>query len=84
DDEEVEVEKEVKIKVAKPKVVTTAATTTTIAVIRPKARGVVVQELSEFRTTTSSSQTSQLPQTKDKGKAKMIELEKPLKKKEAF
>ncbi|GJY02949.1 hypothetical protein Tco_0361101, partial [Tanacetum coccineum] len=34
------------------------------------------------RTTTSSSQTSQLPQAKDKGKANMIEPEKPLKKKD--
>ncbi|GJY52891.1 putative ribonuclease H-like domain-containing protein [Tanacetum coccineum] len=71
--------KSVKIK---KKAVTTAATTTTTAVTRPKARGVVVQEPSEFRTTTSSSQTSQLPQVKDKGKAKMIEPEKPLKKKD--
>ncbi|GJY24718.1 hypothetical protein Tco_0398376 [Tanacetum coccineum] len=72
----------IEIKAAKPKAVTTAATTTTTAVTRPKARGVVVQEPSEFRTTTSSSQTSQLPQVKDKGKAKMIEPEKPLKKKD--
>ncbi|GJU30345.1 hypothetical protein Tco_1173934 [Tanacetum coccineum] len=43
----------IEIKAAKPKVVTTDATTTTT---RPKARGVVVQELSEFRTTTSSPQ----------------------------
>ncbi|GKE88389.1 hypothetical protein Tco_1565864, partial [Tanacetum coccineum] len=35
-------------KAAKPKVVTTAATTTTTT--RPKARGVVFQEPSEFRT----------------------------------
>ncbi|GJY10076.1 hypothetical protein Tco_0378261 [Tanacetum coccineum] len=70
------------IKAAKPKAVTTAATTTTTVVTRPKARGVVVQEPSEFRTTTSSSQTSQLPQAKDKGKAKMVEPEKPLKKKD--
>ncbi|GKD57389.1 putative ribonuclease H-like domain-containing protein, partial [Tanacetum coccineum] len=69
----------IEIKAAKPKAVTTAATTTTTAVTRPKARGVVVQEPSEFRTTTSSSQ---LPQAKDKGKAKMIEPEKPLKKKD--
>ncbi|GJY31948.1 hypothetical protein Tco_0415443 [Tanacetum coccineum] len=34
----------IEIKAAKPKAVTTAATTTTTAVIRPKARGVVVQE----------------------------------------
>ncbi|GKF02784.1 hypothetical protein Tco_0029707, partial [Tanacetum coccineum] len=66
----------IKIKAAKPKVVTTAATTTTTTVTRPKARGVVVQEPSEFRTTTSSSQTSQLPQAKDKGKANMIEPKK--------
>ncbi|GKA80055.1 hypothetical protein Tco_0786651 [Tanacetum coccineum] len=69
----------IEIKAAKPKAVTTAATT---AVTRPKARGVIVQEPSEFRTTTSSSQTSQLPQAKDKGKEKMVELEKPLKKKD--
>ncbi|GJZ89346.1 putative ribonuclease H-like domain-containing protein [Tanacetum coccineum] len=69
----------IKIKAAKPKAVTTDATTTTTAVTRPKARGVVVQEPSEFRTTTSSSQISQ---AKDKGKAKMIEPEKPLKKKD--
>ncbi|GKD48914.1 hypothetical protein Tco_1277890 [Tanacetum coccineum] len=72
----------IEIKVAKPKAITTAATTTTTVVTRPKARGVVVQEASEFTTTTSPSQTSQLPQAKDKGKAKMVEPEKPLKKKD--
>ncbi|GJY71531.1 hypothetical protein Tco_0475234 [Tanacetum coccineum] len=50
----------IEIKAAKPKAVTTAATTTTTTVTRPKARGVVVQEPSEF-TTTSPSQPSQLP-----------------------
>ncbi|GJZ27445.1 putative ribonuclease H-like domain-containing protein [Tanacetum coccineum] len=74
----------IKIKAAKPKAVTTAATTTTTAVTRPKARGVVVQEPSEFTTTTSPSQPSKLPQAKDKGKEKMVELEKPLKKKDQF
>ncbi|GJW45372.1 hypothetical protein Tco_0074171 [Tanacetum coccineum] len=68
----------IEIKAAKPKVVTTAATTTTI---RPKARG-VVQEPSEFRTTTSSSQASQPSKIKDKGKAIMIEPEVPLKRKD--
>ncbi|GJY03509.1 putative ribonuclease H-like domain-containing protein [Tanacetum coccineum] len=72
----------IEIKVAKPKAVTSAATTTTTTVTRPKARGVVVQEPSEFTKTTSLSQLSQLPQAKDKGKAKMIEPEKPLKKKD--
>ncbi|GKC37479.1 putative ribonuclease H-like domain-containing protein [Tanacetum coccineum] len=70
----------IEIKAAKPKAITTAATTTTTAVTRPKARGVVVQKPSEFTTTTP--QPSQLPQAKDKGKAKMIEPEKPLKKKD--
>ncbi|GJT37597.1 hypothetical protein Tco_0937462 [Tanacetum coccineum] len=70
----------IEIKAAKPKAVTTAATTTTTAVTRPKARGVVVKEPSEFTITTS--QPSQLPQAKDKGKGKMVEPEKPLKKKD--
>ncbi|GJY53582.1 hypothetical protein Tco_0445246 [Tanacetum coccineum] len=74
----------IKIKAAKPKAVTTTATTTTTDVTRPKARGVVVQESSEFRTTISSSHASQLLQAKDKGKTKMIEPEKPLKKKDQF
>ncbi|GKE30097.1 hypothetical protein Tco_1445481 [Tanacetum coccineum] len=83
DEQEVEVEKTlIKIKAAKPKAVTTAATTTTTDVTRPKDRGVVVQEPSEFTTTTSHSQLSQLLQAKDKGKAKMIEPEKPLKRKD--
>ncbi|GJW83245.1 hypothetical protein Tco_0156390 [Tanacetum coccineum] len=72
----------IEIKAAKPKAVTTAATTTTTTITRPKARGVVVQEPSEFATTTSPSQRSQLPQAKDKGKAKMVEPKKPLKKKD--
>ncbi|GJT85523.1 putative ribonuclease H-like domain-containing protein [Tanacetum coccineum] len=70
----------IEIKAAKPKAVTIAATTTTTT--RPKARGVVVQEPSEFKTTSSSSQASQIPQAKDKGKGKMVEPEKPLKKKD--
>ncbi|GJS09844.1 hypothetical protein Tco_0366640 [Tanacetum coccineum] len=65
DEQEVEVEKTlIEIKATQPKAVTTAATTTTTAITRPKARGVVVQEPS-----------------KDKGKEKMVEPEKPLKKK---
>ncbi|GJV67868.1 hypothetical protein Tco_1483377 [Tanacetum coccineum] len=72
----------IEIKAAKPKAVIITTTTTTTDVTRPKARGVVVQEPSKFRTTTSSSQTSQLLQAKDKGKEKMVEPEKPLKKKD--
>ncbi|GJU09979.1 hypothetical protein Tco_1132375 [Tanacetum coccineum] len=65
-------------------VVTTANVVTLIEIkaAKPKARGVIVQEPSEFTTTTSPSQPSQLPQAKDKGKAKMVEPEKPLKKKD--
>nr|GEU43005.1 hypothetical protein [Tanacetum cinerariifolium] len=74
--------------------VTTAATTPQISkdeltlaqilikikAAKPKARGVIIQDPSEFRTT-SSSQPSQLPQAKDKGKGIMVDPEKPLKKK---
>ncbi|GJZ67591.1 hypothetical protein Tco_0630831 [Tanacetum coccineum] len=80
-EQEIEVEK--RSKQLNPKAITTTATTTTTAVTRPKARGVVIQEPSKFRTTTSSLQTSQLPQAKDKGKGKMVEPEKPLKKKDS-
>ncbi|GJZ59973.1 hypothetical protein Tco_0615789, partial [Tanacetum coccineum] len=69
----------IKFKVAKPKAVTTAATTTTT---RPKVRGVVVQETSEFRTPTSSLQASQPSKTKDKVKAIMIKPTIPLKRKD--
>ncbi|GJR34576.1 hypothetical protein Tco_1210260 [Tanacetum coccineum] len=68
------------IKAVKPKAVTSAATTTTTTI--PNARGVIVQEPSEFKTTSSPLQASQLPQAKDKGKAKMVEPKKPLKKKD--
>ncbi|GJR72976.1 hypothetical protein Tco_0085341 [Tanacetum coccineum] len=67
----------IQIKAAKPKVVTTAATTTT----RPKVRGVVVQEPSEFRISQEESQPS-TSITKDKGKAIMVEPKVPLKRKD--
>ncbi|GKD31034.1 hypothetical protein Tco_1241812, partial [Tanacetum coccineum] len=51
-------------------VVTTASATTT------------EEQAPAFTPIVSSSQASQLPQAKDKGKAKMVELEKPLKKKD--
>ncbi|GJZ99686.1 hypothetical protein Tco_0672237 [Tanacetum coccineum] len=66
----------IQIKAAKPKVVTTATTTTTTT--RPKARGVVVQEPSEFRT----PQEAQTSMIKDKGKGIMIKPEVPLKRKD--
>ncbi|GJU71206.1 putative ribonuclease H-like domain-containing protein [Tanacetum coccineum] len=67
---------DLQIKAAKPKVVTTAATITTTT--RPKDRGVVVQEPSEFRV----PQETQPSSSKDKGKGIMIEPEVPLKRKD--
>ncbi|GJU57718.1 hypothetical protein Tco_1235484 [Tanacetum coccineum] len=61
---------------AKPKVVTTTAATTTTT--RPKNKGVVVQEPSEFRVPQETKPSS----SKDKGKGIMIELEVALKRKE--
>ncbi|GJU62980.1 hypothetical protein Tco_1244815 [Tanacetum coccineum] len=60
----------IQIKAAKPKVVTTAATTTTTT--RPKDKGVVVQEPSEFRVPQEIKPSS----SKDKGKGIMIDLKK--------
>ncbi|GJY07039.1 hypothetical protein Tco_0374093, partial [Tanacetum coccineum] len=58
------------------KAITTDATTVTI---RPKAKGVVIEEPSE--TTTTKTITTAQPSSKDKGEGKMVEPEKPLKKK---
>ncbi|GJV98824.1 hypothetical protein Tco_1554076 [Tanacetum coccineum] len=66
----------IQIKAAKPKVVTTAATTTITT--RPKHKGVVIQEPSEFRV----PQETQPSSSKDKGKCIMIEPEVPLKRKD--
>ncbi|GKD06837.1 hypothetical protein Tco_1181811, partial [Tanacetum coccineum] len=66
------------IKVAKPKVVTTAATTTTTK--RPKDKGVVVQEPSEFRVPQEIKPSS----SKDKRNCIMIEPAVPLKRKDQF
>ncbi|GJY63201.1 hypothetical protein Tco_0464661 [Tanacetum coccineum] len=65
------------IKAAKPKVVTTTAATTTTTT-RPKDRGVLVHEPSEFRV----PQETQPSSSKDKGKGIMIEPEVPLKRKD--
>ncbi|GJZ38806.1 hypothetical protein Tco_0585369, partial [Tanacetum coccineum] len=78
----------IEIKAAKPKAITTVATTITtdVASTRPKAKGIIFHDQEEqapvFTPIVSSSQASQLPQAKDKGKAKMVEPKKPLKKKD--
>ncbi|GJW76979.1 hypothetical protein Tco_0138661 [Tanacetum coccineum] len=55
-----------------------AETLIEIKAVKPKVRGVIIQEPSEFTTTTPAA----LKPLQDKGKAKMIESEKPLKKKD--
>nr|GEX92764.1 hypothetical protein [Tanacetum cinerariifolium] len=60
---------------------TLAQTLMEIKAAKPKAKGVTIQEPSEFKIT-SSSQPSQPPQAKDKGKGIMVEPEKPLKMKD--
>ncbi|GJS14368.1 putative ribonuclease H-like domain-containing protein [Tanacetum coccineum] len=73
----------IEIKSAKPKAVTTAATTVTPASSRPKAKGIVFHDQEEQApASTPIVSPSQLPKAKDKGKAKMVEPEKPLKKKD--
>ncbi|GKE07084.1 hypothetical protein Tco_1399102, partial [Tanacetum coccineum] len=67
----------IEIKTTKPKVITTAATTVTL--VRPRAKGIIFHDQEEQAPLVFSSQ-SQLLQAKDKGKAKMVEPEKPLKK----
>nr|GEY08714.1 hypothetical protein [Tanacetum cinerariifolium] len=49
---------------------------------KPKAKGITMQELSERPTPTPIDSSQQSSKAKDKGKAKMIEPEKPLKMKE--
>ncbi|GJW27339.1 hypothetical protein Tco_0041150 [Tanacetum coccineum] len=71
----------IEIKSAKPKAVTT--TTVKLASSRPKAKGIVFHDQEEQASaSTPIVSPLQLPQAKDKGKAKMVEPEKPLKKKD--
>ncbi|GJZ22717.1 hypothetical protein Tco_0559756 [Tanacetum coccineum] len=73
----------IEIKSAKLTAVTTAATTVTPASSRAKAKGIVFHDQEEQApASTPIVSPSQLPQAKDKGKAKMVEPEKPLKKKD--
>ncbi|GJZ84750.1 hypothetical protein Tco_0650089 [Tanacetum coccineum] len=75
----------IEIKAAKPKAVTTSATTitTAIASTRPMAKGIVFHDQEEQASAfTPIVSSSQLPQAKDKGKGKMVEPKKPLKKKD--
>ncbi|GJX29051.1 hypothetical protein Tco_0237130 [Tanacetum coccineum] len=53
-----------------------------IKAAKPKVRGVVIQEQSEFTTTTKTTTPAASKPSQEKGMAKMIESEKPLKKKD--
>ncbi|GJR36658.1 hypothetical protein Tco_1212342 [Tanacetum coccineum] len=72
----------VNVEVTKPKAITTAATTITAAVTRPKAKGAVIQEPSETPSLKPIVSSQKPSQPKEKGKAKMVEPERPLKRKE--
>ncbi|GJZ61020.1 hypothetical protein Tco_0617157 [Tanacetum coccineum] len=61
---------------------TTAATTVTGASTRPKAKGLVIHEQEQAPTPTVSSQQPSQLKVQDKGKGKIEEPEKPMKKKE--
>ncbi|GJY60719.1 hypothetical protein Tco_0461376 [Tanacetum coccineum] len=87
-------EQEVEKVVSTAEVTTENATTTTvdkltlaqtlieIKAAKPKVRWVMIQEPSEFTTTTTTTTPTASKPSQDKGKAKMIESEKPLKKKD--
>ncbi|GJS08908.1 hypothetical protein Tco_0365704 [Tanacetum coccineum] len=73
----------IEIKRAQPKAVTTTATTVTPASSRPKAKGIFFHDQEEQAlASTPIVSPLQLPQAKDKGKEKMVEPKKPLKKKD--
>ncbi|GKB85219.1 hypothetical protein Tco_0957491, partial [Tanacetum coccineum] len=84
----------VSVKFSTAEVTIDSATTTTvdeltlaselnkIKAAKPKVRGVMIQEPSEFTTTTTTTTPAASKPSQDKGKAKMTEPEKPLKKKD--
>nr|GEU41335.1 uncharacterized mitochondrial protein AtMg00810-like [Tanacetum cinerariifolium] len=82
DDEEVVAEKEV----STIKVVTTAGvevvTTAGVESSKPKAKGIVIQDPSKTPTPKPIDSSQQPSKAKDKGKAKIIKPEKPLKRKD--
>ncbi|GJS62720.1 uncharacterized mitochondrial protein-like protein [Tanacetum coccineum] len=91
---DIDADAEVEKVVSTAEVTTESATTTTvdeltlaqtlikIKAAKPKVRGVMIQEPSEFTTTTTTTTRATSNPSQDKGKAKIIEFEKPLKKKD--
>nr|GEV98959.1 retrovirus-related Pol polyprotein from transposon TNT 1-94 [Tanacetum cinerariifolium] len=81
DDEEVVAEKEI----SAADLVTTAGeevTTVGVETSKPKEKGIVMQELTKRPTPTQIDSSQQSSKAKEKGKAKMIEPKKPLKRKD--
>nr|GEW89062.1 hypothetical protein [Tanacetum cinerariifolium] len=72
----------IEIKAAMPKALTTAATTVTAVSTRPKEKGIIMQDPSKTPSLKPIILSQQSSQPKDKGKAKMVEPERPLKRKE--
>nr|GEV76809.1 ribonuclease H-like domain-containing protein [Tanacetum cinerariifolium] len=63
----------IEIKAAKPKAITTAAITVTATVIRPKEKGIVMQEPSETPSPKPTISSKKPSQAKDKGRGKMMQ-----------
>nr|GEU44651.1 hypothetical protein [Tanacetum cinerariifolium] len=82
DDELILAQTLIEIKAAKPKAITTAATTVTAVSIRTKEKEIIMQEPSQTPSPKPIVSSQKPSQPKYKGKAKMVELERPLKKKE--
>nr|GEY21795.1 retrovirus-related Pol polyprotein from transposon TNT 1-94 [Tanacetum cinerariifolium] len=72
----------IKIKAAKPKAITTAATTIIAVSTTPEEKGIIMQEPSKTPSPKPVVSSQQQSQPKDKGKAKMVKPERPLKRKE--
>nr|GEZ73790.1 hypothetical protein [Tanacetum cinerariifolium] len=71
----------IEIKAAKPKSITTIITTVTAAGIKPKEKRIVMQEPSETPSPKPIDSFQKPSQAKDKGKEKMVEPKRPLKRK---
>nr|GEW29333.1 hypothetical protein [Tanacetum cinerariifolium] len=72
----------IEIKAAKPKAITTTVKTITAVGTRPKEKGFVMQEPSETPLPKPIDSSQKPSQAKDKGKGKMVEPERPLKRKD--
>nr|GEW21739.1 hypothetical protein [Tanacetum cinerariifolium] len=69
----------IEIKAAKPKAITTATTIVTAVGTRLEEKGIVMQEPFETPSPKPIISSQKPLQTKDKGKGKMVELERPMK-----